>query len=502
MNNTGTGQTRRSFLLKAAGVAGTTVLGSSTFVNDALGASASEANSKTRDAAQPIQVNFEEISPSDPSLYGRYLNIIGNGAPFTEQDFQLYQEQFGRLKLVRIWGTNHIDYAAQIADEALMVPQSHLRKPVPGGQQSGFAGENVLNSEGFIDLKKLAHGEVAESECVAVAERYLGEVKAKYPFVTHIEPFNELTGEWLDLPMGMSVEEAYYKGFRVAYLAANSLNKKKSYAKPILVGGTACMPTQYRNGYMKKFLDCYAKDTDPSKRLGFLSVHYYQDRDREAMLTLRRDIEAHLSSHRIPAVPLIMSEIGWKNPGAKAHDGNPKDALRWAIGSLAHTYQVAEQNVIPMHWVYPRKEDRHCMVSPASQTPALLPKGNAIKLAQMLKKYHAKSSIAVDGAGSGVYSVATFDESGVAILLFNYDAEGESSRAVALNLLKTSNLRAQTGRITEYFLDWNHGNYFANKDAWQMQPVDGGMKPLQALNDQVVTLKGNAAYMLLISFVA
>ena len=37
------------------------------------------------------------------ALRGRYMNICGRGQDFTESDFKLYQEQFGRLKLVRVW---------------------------------------------------------------------------------------------------------------------------------------------------------------------------------------------------------------------------------------------------------------------------------------------------------------------------------------------------------------------------------------------------------------
>ena len=499
MNSARTSQTRRSFLLKAAGTAGAAAVGSPTFLN-ALDSAFSKSTPGSAGFAQLIEVDFAQKDPADSSLYGRYLNFNGKRDQFTEQDFQLYQKQFGRLKLVRIWGTSNIDYAAQVADEAMMVPRTNLHHPISGNPKQAFAAERMHNAESFIDLWGLVHGTVTEDECVTLAERYLGAIKAKYPFVTHIEPFNELTAKALDLPPGMTVEEAYYKGFRVAYLAAKELNRKNSYAKPILVGGPACMGSQYVHGYLKNFITCYANDPDPSKGLDFLSIHYYIDGESDRMMAFRRDTEEILSSYHLPTVPLIVSEVGWKEKGAKPYNGNPMDALRWATGSLAHTYQIAEQNVTPMQWVYPRKEDRYSMVAPATDAPALLPRGNAFKLAQMLKKNHARSSIAIDSTGNGIYSVATFDESGVAILLFNYDATGESPKTVAMKLLHTDKLAEQTGRVTEYLLDQSHGNYFADKDAWQMKPIDSGEKPLRALEHKVVALKGNAAYMLLISF--
>ena len=499
MNSSRTFQTRRSFLLKAAGTAGAAAVGPPTLLN-ALGSAFSKSTSGPPGLAQLIEVDFAQKDPADSSLYGRYLNFCGNGEQFTEQDFQLYQKQFGRLKLVRVWGTSYIDYAAQVAEEALMVPRTNLHRSISGSPKQAFAAERMHHAESFIDLWGLVHGTVTEDECVTVAEQYLGAIKAKYPFVTHIEPFNELTAKGLNLPPGMTVEEAYYKGFRVAYRAAKELNRKNSYAKPILVGGPACMGSQYVRGYLKNFITCYANDPDPSKGLDFLSMHYYIDGERDRMMAFRRDTEVILTAYHLPAVPLVVSEVGWKEKGAKPYNGNPMDALRWATGSLAHTYQIAEQNVTPIPWVYPRKEDRYSMVAPATDAPALLPRGNAFKLAQMLKKNHARSSIAVDNTGNGIYSVATFDESGVAILLFNYDATGESPKTVAMKLLHTDKLAEQTGRVTEYLLDQCHGNYFADKDAWQMKPIDSGEKPLRALEHKIVSLKGNAAYMLLISF--
>jgi hypothetical protein len=427
-------------------------------------------------SAQTIEVNFAAHDPADTALYGRYLNFSGGSDNFNKADFQFYQQQLGRLKMVRIWGTSYIDYATQIADEALMV-----------------------DSKG-IDLNKLINGGISEDQDVAVAKKTLGDLKARYPFITHIEPFNELTDKNLQLPHGMTIEEAYYKGYRVMMRAVSDLNHKNNYAKPLLVGGTACMwVRQYRKGYEKNFLAAYAKDPDPAKHLDFISVHYYTP-DAKAALSFRHDLEAVMAEYHIPVVPMIMSEIGWKEKDAKAHDGNPKDALRWATGSLAHTYQIAEQNVVPMHWVYPRKEDRHTMVSPQNEAPALLPKGNAIKLAQMLKKNHAQSTISVDGDGNGVYSVASYDESGIAILLFNYDGNDESKKTVMLKLLNSDHLAAKAGVVTEYTLDRSHANYFADKKAWQLVPVNDGTKTLAALNGKTVQLNGNAAELLLISF--
>jgi len=303
----------------------------------------------------------------------------------------------------------------------------------------------------------------------------------------------------LRLPAGMTVEDAYYRGYRVTMRAVADLNRKNHYAKPLLSGGTACMWPQYKKNYMKNFLAAYAKDPDPAKHMDFLSVHYYVD-DFAAAASFRHDMEALMAGYHLPAIPLIMSELGWKEPGAKRYSSDKSASLRWATGALSHAYEIAEQNIPPMHWVYPRKEDRMSMAAPANESPALLPKGNAVRMAQMLKQNHVKSTVSIDKNGYGVYSIATYDSDGIAILLFNYDGGGESVKNVTLHLLNADKLGAKSGSVTEYRLDRTHANYFADKNAWQLAPVGEAAVPLSALNGKTVQLNGNAAQLIVVTF--
>ena len=68
-----------------------------------------------------------------------------------------------------------------------------------------------------------------------------------------------------------------------------------------------------------------------------------------------------------------------------------------------------------------------------------------------------------------------------------------------MKLLHAAALPSQSGHLVEYRLDRNTANYFADKSAWRLMPVDRGTKPLSAFKESKVTLNGNAAYMLLIS---
>ena len=86
MNSSRTFQTRRSFLLKAAGTAGAAAVGPPTLLN-ALGSAFSKSTSGPPGLAQLIEVDFAQKDPADSSLYGRYLNFCGNTEQFTEQDF-------------------------------------------------------------------------------------------------------------------------------------------------------------------------------------------------------------------------------------------------------------------------------------------------------------------------------------------------------------------------------------------------------------------------------
>ncbi|MCX7011330.1 MAG: hypothetical protein NTW86_01970 [Candidatus Sumerlaeota bacterium] len=238
-------------------------------------------------APQTIEVDFGKQDPTDPALYGRCINICGGGQEFTESDLKLFQEQMGRLKLVRIWGTTFAKYAQQMADEALMV------------------------SSQVTLLKQLFEGAITEQGYTSSVAKSIEKAKDQYPFITYIEPFNELSPKSIQPPAGVSMEEAYYRGFRATYRAVNELNREHAYAKPLKVGGCACMWPQYKKGYINKFLACYAKDSDPGKRLDFISVHFYTD-DFEKIMSFRRDIEGTLKELGLPVPQLIMSEAQFR----------------------------------------------------------------------------------------------------------------------------------------------------------------------------------------------
>ena len=242
--------------------------------------------------AQIIEIDFGKPNSIDPALYGRYMNLCGPAQEFTKSDLKLYQEQFTRLKLVRIWGTSYIQYAASMADEALMV----------FGQLNQF--------------QKFLQGKISESEYILYIKKKIQETKEKYPFLTYIEPFNELTPKHIKLPKGVKIEEAYYRGYRACCRAVNELNREHSYKKPIKIGGCATMWPQYIKNYIKNFLAYYVKDKDPGKRLDFISVHCYMD-DFNKITSFRTDIEKILKEFNIAPVLLIMSEVGWKETGAQ-----------------------------------------------------------------------------------------------------------------------------------------------------------------------------------------
>ena len=139
------------------------------------------------------------------------------------------------------------------------------------------------------------------------------------------------------------------------------------------------------------------QDQAPGKRIDFLSVHYYIDNGNG----LRRSGMIWSADEQVRrwlgAAYHVRDRM--EGGGREEYEGRPQDALRWATGTLTHTYRVAEQNVLPMHWVYPREEDRHCMVAPVG-APLVFFEGNAIKLVNMLRSQSRQEFHAIDGSGT------------------------------------------------------------------------------------------------------
>jgi len=102
----------------------------------------------------------------------------------------------------------------------------------------------------------------------------------------------------------------YYQWYRIAYSVVNEVNAELDPAVPLLVGGPVTY--QFNGGYLRAFLDRFAADSDPAKRLDFVSYHEYGRRANPSDVeSAKSTIRTLLTNRRLdPATPVVVSEYG------------------------------------------------------------------------------------------------------------------------------------------------------------------------------------------------
>lgn len=424
-----------------------------------------------------LDVDFSQAVETDTTAYGGYLNICGAGMPFPDEQATFFNEQFKPMKLLRLWGKTYIRHADRMA-ESLMV---------------------VMNSR---NLNEYLHGSINEQEYIGTIKSYLAPIKEEYPKVEYIEAYNEFSPrkELADgLPEGMDVNQAYYMGYKAVMRAVQQLNQEHCYARPLKIGGPASAWFQHVGPYeyVRNFIRLYGQDPDPEKQIDFLSIHTY-NYDFSRLMRLRQEIEGWFDQYEMAPCRIIASEVGYKEAQApvikrgEAEPEGPDPHVRRASGSLADAFHCIEQGIPGLHWVYPAKEERHSMLVPGAL--ALTPRGNAILLAQQLKKNRVASTVDLDDAGTGVYSVATYDESGIGILVFNYDYLGNDPKEVVVKLENMESIPFRATRMSEQLIDAGHSNYFHDKDRWELEPVNRGVFQSGKPHEITRVLEGNAVW--------
>jgi hypothetical protein len=161
-----------------------------------------------------------------------------------------------------------------------------------------------------------------------------------------------------------------YDYYKVYYEAVNEINREVQPKVPLEIGGPGYM--QYNETWMRAFLDRYAADPSPDKKLDFLSWHAYGEfpegtgdssgprafhfykGDPSEVAGQRKALEADLASRGLDTnVPAFITETGiYPGPSFDNQDDPRPDYLIGAAGVLALHYWYMEQpNTIPFNWV-------------------------------------------------------------------------------------------------------------------------------------------------------
>ena len=363
------------------------------------------------------------------------------------------------------------------------------------------------------------------SEVKALLSLTIRELKQRFPKIDYIESVNE--PDWVFHGRQVRVErtdpilepDELYTYYVPYYEAVNEVNEELGLRVPgerIKVGGPTL--TGMNETWMKAFLDGYAADTNPHKRLDFISYHGYGvfsddfqsfdvfKSDPSEVATQRERLEEWLKERHITKhIPTFVTETG-VYPGGSGDSPDPKDdAIRQAAGMASlHYWWAGQPRTTPFNWVvrHGSNERKDQLVTRAQDGPladTFTPYGNTLLMQSMMKDERVEATSDSLNAGQGVYAIASKDRSGASIMVWNYQSVNEGRFLTTIDLSRLpANLKHGMARQTIYRIDETTSNYWSNPDQGNLQQVDEQIVDLSKNCCTIVDLEPNALVLILL----
>lgn len=457
------------------------------------------------------------------------LNNFGNVTASPEQrsaDAAYFNEEGLHAKIQRIWLSspnapaeenvfNQCSLAASTCDFS-----PAIKKYLSDASTLADSLLVNLNPVDYIEGKR----PIEELEpMVALIVRNL---KQQYPAVKYIEVFNEPDWNFYGVQrrMGVPPDEttlqpnelyAFYVPF---YQAVNEVNKSVRKADRLQVGGPSLSLMDPK--WFEPFLDSYAADTNPGKRLDFLSYHsYLKWSDDYQIPTLYKDdlsqvapqrgiMQGWLKERRITQhIPSFVTETGIY-PGSAFDDREPKnDYLRQATGMATYGYWYADQpdtsmfNWCVRHRVEERKDQLVTRTAGGPVAGTFTPYGNMMLMQSRMKdtRVSAVSHAPLVDGDNGIYAMASTDKSGASLMVWNWQHVHDDSYRATIDMSRLpSELRNGPVRQRMYRIDQTTSNYFTNPATAELQQVDEKIVAPGKSYTETIQLAPNAIYLIVL----
>lgn len=502
----------------AAGVGAAALLASVT--SPGIAAPAAPAAEPSSSAA--VRVNFQ--ASQGRLLHTEHLNNFGNPVMFAEQrpaDVKFLNDQGLHSDIQRVWmdddPTENTGYS-QLCDLAT--------KKCDFSLVDGYLRDASELSDSLL-LVVLARTYIVAkqpAQSKAMLKLIIKGLKERYPKIEYIEAFNEPDHKFYGAQLRagetpIMQPEELYAYYVPVYEAVNEVNRELHPKVALKVGGPA-FGSLMNERWMKAFLDGYAADPNPHKRLDFISTHSYGEfsddfqsfhvfkQDPSELATHRARLDQLLADRGISTkIPAFITETGiYPGPSFDEREG-VGDYLRQAAGVASQHYWFSNQpNTYAFNWVVRHRdgETRKNQLVPGQPgqpvPPATLtPYGNMMLMQSKMKDTRVAAVSDSLHEGQGVYAVASKDKTGAALMVWNYQHINERSFQTTIDMENLpANLRNGPVRQRMYRIDQTTSNYFTNPAKADLQLVDQRIvKPGRAYT-QSIDLTPNAIYLILL----
>ncbi|WP_416970813.1 hypothetical protein [Streptomyces sp. 4F14] len=355
-------------------------------------------------------------------------------------------------------------------------------------------------------------------------ELILRSVKEKYPHVKYVEAFNEPDWQFYGqqrhagLPADQTViqPDGLYRYYVPFYEAVTQVNKHLKRADRIQLGGPALSFMDPK--WLKPFLDSYAADRNPRKRLDFLSYHAYLSWDDDykiptlysgdlrVVASQRDTLRGWLRERRLDQhLPALVTETGIY-PGPAYDDPDPgKDYIRQAAGMATYGYYYAGQpdthlfNWCVRHRVEERKDQLVTRTPGGPLADTFTPYGNMLLMQSRMKDTRVSATTTGLEGDNGVYAMAAEDRTGASLMVWNWQHTGDRGYRATVDMTRLpAHLRHGPVRERVYRIDQTTSNYFGDPARAALQLVAQKTVRPGRTYTETVDLPPNAIYLILL----
>ncbi|MCJ2182890.1 glycoside hydrolase family protein [Novosphingobium sp. 1949] len=426
------------------------------------------------------------------------------------EDMRFYNEQGLHGSIYRVWLANSLyDPHSQTYDIAALRPYLKDASTVSDAVMLNVMPSNLITQG------------LTPAQIKPILKTLILALKREFPQLDYIEAFNEPDHS---LSKELKPEDlyAYYVPF---YEAVNEVNAQLKPTHPVRLGGPALF--MFNMPWIDAFLDGYKADPNPAKKLDFLSYHAYGYFDLKPGTTQlmkppvffkddpsevarhRPQIEAALRERGLNAhLPSYITEMGlYPGPSFDDFKDPHADYIRQAAGAASLLYWMLESpDNVPFNWVmrHQTEERKDQLITRAGKDKAIptrtfSPYGNAMVMFSKLKALRVPAQFTAPPSGKGLYTLATKDKTGLAVLAWNYQHTGTQtvSATIDFNALPKS-LRGKPARVKIYRIDATTSNYWSDPEHANLQETSDTAVRLTTRYAQSVSLTPNALELIVV----
>lgn len=461
-------------------------------------------------SVEKAEINVDCAETQGDFLHVERYNNFESSMEFVDirdADIEFFNESGLHGKVYRVWFMGNSYYDENTGSVDISAMSDYL-------SDASDISDYILVNCSLLGVVK--GWEVSDSEKIERLSKILKELKINFPKVKYIEVTNEP-----DYANEGVTPENYYNYYKIYYQAVNKVNAELNPEIPLLVGGPSV--SQFSLKWLSPFLDAYVKDDSADKRLDFISYHGYYTKPDSAYILFKDDpslvkeqrklLNRELASRNMSSdIPVFVTEMGiYPGPAFDDFVTMKNDHLRQAAGmaSLFYWYLTASDNTYPFNWVMRhRKEGRKDQLvtrdeygQPLVYTNKFTPYGNMMLMLSKMKDLRISSTTSSEiKEGKGLYSLATKDDSGISVMVWNFQSRNTEGFDAAL---KVDNLPAVLNdkniSVQIYKIDGETSNYHADLENCNLQKVEEKMVKTNADFQLALHLEPNTLQLIVLS---